>query len=123
MMTAGKQVAMLDNKHPTYVNGKRTTGKILSKRTAFETCTTPIVQSLIALYFTLSTENYTALPIVALASSLLRASFATSFGLKLDKSTVFVACLFLYRFFGILVRVMIFALYSTYIYATPLSCS
>jgi hypothetical protein len=102
--------------NPTYMQGKRTTGYELSKRTTIETCIESMPQSLISLYFIFSTENYTAVPLVSLAMSMLSASIATSFGLKLGKPTAFEACLLCYRLCEILVRVMILALCSTYIY-------
>jgi hypothetical protein len=105
-----------DYKNPTYLNGSRTTGKELSRRTTIETGIESIPQSLISLYFIFSTENYTVVPILSLAVSMLSASLATSFGLKLAKPDAFLGCLFCYRFCEILVRVMILALCSTYIY-------
>jgi hypothetical protein len=105
-----------DYKNPTFLHGCRDTGKELSKRTAIETGIESIPQSLIALYFIISTENYTTVPLVSLAISMLSASIATSFGLKLVKSNYFVGCLMCYRFCEILLRVMILALCSTYIY-------
>jgi hypothetical protein len=105
-----------DCRHPTYLNGSRTTGKELSRRTTIETCIESIPQTLISLYYIICTENYTALPVISLASSLLTASINTSFGLKLVKQNGFVACLLCYRFCEVLVRVMLLVLCSVYIY-------
>jgi hypothetical protein len=105
-----------DYKNPTYDQGKRTTGYELSKRTTIETCIESIPQSLISLYFISSTQNYTAVPLVSLAMSMLSASFATSFGLKLNRPTAFEVRLLCYRFCEILVRVMLLGLCSAYIY-------
>jgi hypothetical protein len=109
-------VLVRDYKNPTYLNGSRTTGKELSRRTTIEVGIESIPQSLISLYFIFSTESYTVLPLLSLAISMLSASLATSFGLKLSKSDVFVGCLFCYRFCEILLQVMILALCSTYIF-------
>jgi hypothetical protein len=105
-----------DYKNPTYRNESRATGNELSRRKAIETGIESIPQSLIALYFIISTKNYTAVPLLSLSISMLCASIATSFGLKLAKSFYFEGCLMCYRFCEILVRVMILALCSTYIY-------
>jgi hypothetical protein len=109
-------VLVRDYKNPTYLNGSRNTGKELSKRTTLETGIESIPQSLISLYFIFSTENYTVVPLLSLAVSMLSASLATSFGLKLAKPDVFAGCLFCYRFCEILLSVMILALCSTYIF-------
>jgi hypothetical protein len=110
-----------DIKNPTYFKERRDTGKELSDRITKETAIESIPQTLISLYFILATEDYSVLPLVALGSSLLCASFATSFGLKQPKGFSLLLILFCYRVCEILLRVMILGLsiINIYIYFAP----
>jgi hypothetical protein len=105
-----------DLRFPTYCSLKRCTGEELNRRGSVVAQVQSTPQLVICIYYILTAEDYSALPFVALASSIVNASIHCNFDMKCRESAPNIALCMTFWFLERLVRVLILALCCVFIF-------